>query len=607
MAQFLKQMKQLSTKLKSSTARQFDGGLNVVDSELNLSSKYARVQDNMYRGLDGSIQVRQGSKLLADVAAISDWPLINGTYFFGYIISVNVAGEVFATDSSGSTSRVWDSTIANARRFGLRTWSTTAFVSFEQFSGLLIISNGIDKPLQVTTSIVVDYLADPSTGSNLNTPIGAIMRKFNEQLVIASGALLNVSDYRTCQAWFGDAGATFAAVFDMSTSVTSGPTDIIGLSSFRNYLLVHFAECTVPVQFTRDTTNNVLNISDASDFGGVLAEYGAVSSRTVQNLGDESLACDIVGVQSISLQTYTNILSPDRPSRLVDPLIKAALADLDTTTLNNSVFAQWDRLASMYMLYVPDTIRENQRETRGFGFRYIDNLNINAWNTFSGQNWAWSARSSEGLIFFGRANDTAIFVKGDDQKLPLYADFIGDQETFSDGTTFTDQTGFTPVSDVDTSGVPIKFQWDLPWSDMKKRSIQKTIRYLLFDTQGSAQFTIKLFIDNKYIDKSDEGELFTDDTDFTDGTGFIRDSLSPALTPGLQADFVGGDYGGYGTESYGDIYGGGRNTSFARMIQFATKFNIFKLRFEGETMRPLSIIGISPIYMDGSIRRNSDV
>jgi hypothetical protein len=606
MPPFLQSMKKLSTKLKSSTARKFEGGLNVVDSELNLSSKFARIQDNMYRGLDGAVQVRQGCKLVVDVKDLSPWPLINGTYFFGYIISVNSAGEVFATAADGTTSRVWDAVIANARRFGLKTWSKTDFVSFEQFSGLLVISNGVDKPLSITSSIIVDYLADPSTGSNFNTPIGAIMRKFNQQLVIASGPLLNVSDWKTCQAWTGDAGATFAAVFDMSTSVTSGSTDIIGLSSFRNYLLVHFAECTVPVQFTRNLTTNVLDISDASDFGGVLAEYGAVSSRTIQNLGDESLACDIVGVQAIKLEQYTQILSPDRPSRLVDPLIKKSLTNLNTKTLNDSVFSMWDRLESMYMLFMPDTKRENQRETRGYGYTYVDNLNINAWNTFSGWNWAWSARSSEGLVFFGRANDTAIFVKGDEQKLPLYADFIGDQEVYSDGTTHTDQTGFTPVSDIDTSGVPIKFQWDLPWADMKKRSIQKTIRYLLLDTQGSATFTVKMFIDGKYIDKSDEGEEFTDNTVFTDDTGFIRDTLSPALTPALQMDLVGGDYGGYGAEAYGDIYGGGRNTSFARLFQFPTKFNIFKLRFEGETMRPLNIVGISPVYIDGSIRRNSD-
>lgn len=603
----LKSMKKLSQKLKSSTARKFSGGLNVVDSELNLSSKYAVVSDNIRIGLDGSMDVRQGTKLFADLRDISAWPLINGRYFYGYIVAVNEGGEVFTIDASGTASRVWDAEIAAARRFGLTTWSFTRFISFEQFSGILVIGNGIDKPLAVSDSIVVDYLADPSTGSNLNTPIGAIMCKFNKQLVIASGSLLNVSDNGTCQAWFGDAGATFAAVFDMATSVTSGDTTIIGLSPFRNYLLVHFAECTVPVQFNKNTTTNVLEISDASDFGGALAEYGAVSSRTIQNVGEKSLACDIVGVQSIGLQTFTQTLSPDRPSRLVDPLIQKALAPLDLATLNESVFSQWARLESMYMLFVPDTIRESQVTTRGFEFRYIENLDINAWSTVSGWNWAWSARSSEGLVFFGRANDTAIFVKGDEKKLPLYADFIGDQETFSDGTTFTDGTGWSPVSDVNSSGIPIRFQWDLPWSDMKKRSIQKTVRYLILDTQGSAEFTCSMFIDNKYLDKTDAGEPFLDGTLFDDDLGFVRDTLSPVLTPALQTNFVGSDYGGYGSEPYGDIYGGGRNTSFSRNFQFPTKFMMFKLRFTGETMRPLKFVGISPVYIDGSIRRNSDV
>jgi hypothetical protein len=603
-------MTRRTQKLTSVTARKFEGGLNVVDSELNLSSKYAVVLDNMYRGLEGSIMVRQGCKQYCDLTSISDGYQINGKYFAARNITVNSVGQVFSIDGSGAATRIWDSTIAAALRPGLVTWGPTDFVAFEEFAGSLTIHNGIDKPLIVNESLLVDYLADPATGSNLNVPIGRIVCKFAKHLVIAIGSELHVSDEDTSGVFVGDSGATYAAIFDLKTSVVSGPTDIVGLSPFRDWLLVHFQECTIPVQFNKITTpSDALVLAPTSDNGGTFNSYGSVSSRTAQDLGDMTLACDIVGVTSIAPATFTSKLSPDRPSRLVDPLIQDALSGLNNTTLLNSVFSQYDRLSSMYMLFIPHAMRENQTETHGFGYRYISKLGIEAWNTFSKWNWAWSSRSSEGLVFFGRANDNVIFVKGDEKKLPLYADFIGDQETWSDGTVFLDGTGLSPVSDVDTSGVPIRFVWELPWSDLKKRSIQKTIRYLLLDAQGTSAFTVKMFIDNKYIDRSDAGETFADGTLFDDDLGFIRNLLDNAevLTPALTMEMVASDYGGYGEEPYGDIYGGGRNTGFSRNILFPTKCNLFKLRFEGETMRPLKIVGITPVYIDGSIRRNSDV
>lgn len=595
-------------KLKGVTARQFSGGLNVVDSELNLSSKFARVQDNMYRGIDGSVEIRQGTKLYCDLAAISDGVQINGKYYAARNIVVNSVGQVFAIDGAGNATRIWDSEIAAALRPFLVTWGVTDYVAFEEFGGNLIVGNGYDKPLIVNPAMHVDYLADPATGSNINVPIGKIMCKFNKHLVIAVGSVLHVSDEDTSGVFVGDPGATYAGEFDMKTSVASGPTDIIGLSPFRDWLLVEFQECTVPIQFKKITTPaDALVISDTSDIGGTLNSYGAVSNRTVQDIGDNALACDIVGVTSVALGTITPKLSPDRPSLLVDPLIQKKLAALNTDTMADSVFSQYNRLESMYMLFIPDTVRESQVQTRGFGYRYIKKLNIQAWNTFSGWNWAWSSRSSEGLVFFGRAGDNAIFVMGNEKKLPLYADFIGEQETYSDGTVHTDGTGLSPVSDINTSGVPIRFAWDLPWSDLKKRELQKTAKYMIIDGEGSATFTLKMFIDNKYIDGADAGETFSDGLLFSDNTGFIRSDLDQALTPALSIDMVGGDYGGYGKEPYGDIYGGGRNTKFARSMPYPSKFNIFKLRFEGETMRPLKIVGITPVYTEGSIRRNSDV
>lgn len=53
--------------LKTTTIREFDGGWNVVDNDLNLSSRFAKVLRNMHRSLDGAIQVRWGTRLFAKV------------------------------------------------------------------------------------------------------------------------------------------------------------------------------------------------------------------------------------------------------------------------------------------------------------------------------------------------------------------------------------------------------------------------------------------------------------------------------------------------------------------------------------------------------------
>lgn len=52
--------------LSDTTIRDFGGGWNVSDSDLNLNSRYQPVSDNVIRGIDGSFSARQGMALFAD-------------------------------------------------------------------------------------------------------------------------------------------------------------------------------------------------------------------------------------------------------------------------------------------------------------------------------------------------------------------------------------------------------------------------------------------------------------------------------------------------------------------------------------------------------------
>lgn len=587
--------------LNEATSRKFDGGLNVADTQLNLTSKYAVVLDNLNVGLDGSLQLSQGCRLLVDIAEQSDYNILGTEFFLNYIIVMNENGEIFAVSGNGDVQTIWNSSIAAAKRAGLTTWGATDYVTFEEFGGALIIGNGKDKPLSIPTSLVVDYLADPATGSNINVPIGKIMTKFNLHLCIANGYLLNVSERNAAGTWQGDAGAQFVNQFDMRPYVIKGATDIIGLLPFKGYLLVMFKECIIPVQFVEDASATPkLSLNAASE--SVILNYGAVSPKVVQDIGESALSTDIVGVSSVSLSRFTKVLSPDRPSRLIDKLLQQQLFNLDDATLQKNAFSLFDRKTSTYQLFLPNADGSLQTTTVGYMYKYIERLDVEAWSLRKGWNWQCGTRSSGGHIFYARKNSTAIFERGDEELDSMSADFIGEQETFSDGTTFSDQTGWNPVADINDSGVPIKWAWELPWNDLKHRAFTKTLRYIILDTEGSGQIACKVFIDDLYL-RYDAGEEFSDDTTFTDGTGFTP-RAEPLYANVLEAAFVAKDHGGYGTEQYGtDLYGGGNNTGVRKLTLMPTKFNTFKLRFEGESIRPIKFVAITLLYQGGSIRR----
>lgn len=588
--------------IKETTSRDFSGGLNVADSELNLSSKFARVLDNLIVGLDGSLEVRQGTELFADISEVSSYNIENIWFFFRYLISVNTRGEIFATTGAGVTTAIWTPAIAAAKRPGLTIWPTAGFVTFAEFGGELIIANGIDKPLHVTTLLNVDYLADLGSGSNINVPVGNVMAAYANHLFIVSDSyMLNISERNAAGTWLGDFGAIYVNQFDLRPYVSVGDTEVIGMFVFKGFLLINFREVIVPITITEDATATPkLNIAVSGD--SVINNYGAISSRVGQDVGDLSLTCDIAGVSAMNLNNFTRILAPDRPSRLIDPQLQKDINELDSESLKEGAFSLFDRKLSSYMLFLPNDTHTLQTTNNAYFYRYVDRMDIKAWSKLKGWNWSAAARSAEGRVFFALFQSTKIFLLGDSKINPLYRDFMGDQETFSDGTYFTDGTGFGPVSNFETSGLPIEFVWELPWSDLKHRGLAKTLRYVIFDTEGDQEFLMRVFIDDMYTG-AQVGEPFSDGTLFTDGTGWIPYVTLP-FTPALELDFIAKDAGAYGIQAYGNSpYGGGNNTAVRKLTLSPTKFNTVKLRMSGRARGPLKFVAITLLFQQGTIRR----
>lgn len=587
--------------LRENTARTFNGGLDVADSELNLTSKYARELKNMLVGIDGSNEVRQGCRLFADISSDSDFNILNYQYFAGQIIVMDENMDIYGVDSAGVITPLWTQSIRAAAHKS--AWTPSTYIVFDEIKGNLIISDGVNKPLNITPAFAVDYLADLATGSNINVPVSNITAKFMKHFVYAEDSIIKVSERDAAGTWFGDAGAVFVGEFDLASYCVTGDPDVIAMVPFKNYLMVYFKECIVPVQFVEvaatgtDPARLDINVSPQD----IIANYGTTSPRSIQDIGDRVLALDIVGVSNVDISKFTRALSPDRPSRLIDKLLQLATGHCDQSTLHDDVFSIFDRRLAMYMLFIPHGRVVNNGHVHGFGYRYIEPLKIAAWCTYDGWRWKCGTRSSEGRVFFSRYNDTQIFVLGDETSDPIYADYVGEQETFSDGTTYTDQTGNGPVAHATLSGVPIRFAWELPRTDLGHRGVTKTLRYVTLDVDGDQTFTMNVFVDNFYAE-ANSGETFTDDTLFTDDTGFIADE--PTRTPALTSERIGRDAMGYGLQLYGNSpYGGGNNTGIELNTLMPTKFKTMKMRFEGETMGPLKFTAITLHYQVGNVYR----
>src|SRR5580765_485284 len=91
-------------QLQFSTVRSYEGGLNVADTDLNMSPSFAKVLDNMERGTDGTLSVRPGTKFFHKSANTSD--IINIYYFNAFVITAHANGKLYKIDGAGTASEL---------------------------------------------------------------------------------------------------------------------------------------------------------------------------------------------------------------------------------------------------------------------------------------------------------------------------------------------------------------------------------------------------------------------------------------------------------------------------------------------------------------------
>ena len=585
-----------SERLLDVTIRDFSGGWNVVDNDLNMKTKFAKLLQNLQLGEDGSVEVRQGTRRFASLEGLTTGA-VNCFYYNGHIVVVGEDGVVIKIDARGDPDILFDSSFAANLPGSPSGWSPTSFASFAEFNGQLIICNGVNKPLIVDQSMTCTFLNDPAIGTNAFTPIGKYVIAHDRYLVIAGNVdnpdRLFISSTDTSGVFVGDAGPNDAVNIDLGSRIPQGSSRIKGLGRFRDKIMIAFENAILV-----GTLGTFADDVHIPTFDDVIEEHGAISHRVLSTIGEDMLFCDHVGVSSTNKALFTGSVRSERLSQLIDPEIQKDISRFSSTEeLEKRTYAIYNSLQQSYMLFIPnagDTIQTT--ETRCFVYRRIRALKIDAWFEFNNWNWTSSCISQLKRVFFTKG--TEVFILGQEQD-PIYKDREGSEEMFDDSTAFTDYTGWHPVESAADSGVSIPFTWELPWSDNKQRFLTKASRYINLDTDGNERFNVQMFVDNLYEDRSDLGETFIDTTVFDDELGWDVEVLDPTLS----MTFVGGDGPGYGSDEYGQFMGGGRPTRHEGLYAWTTKYKLFKLRLSGDAKGPLKFISITLAYQPGSIRR----
>ena len=545
---------QPQSNLQVSTVRSFEGGLNVTDTDLNMSPKFAKTLDNFERGTDGSQSLRPGTKLLTDnIADTSD--IVNHTYFAGLIWSVQTSGNITTTDGGHCGAVV----VKYAWPAGV------TYVDFTVFNSNLIIVNGKDKPLIVAgrpsdpNYLIVQFLVDLASLSNVNTPIGKYVIAHGRYTIIAGVATdpssIFVSMQDTSGTWFGDPSPmmqsclTWAHVCRWVMRQSQAWWHIVTSSSSPSSAVycLSTSEC---IQGRLLSIHQQTMVSLKS-----MAVLLTAPSYQLGTIPFSTITWASTRLQRINL---FNTLRPQRLSQLIDPLITGLIQGLTNAQIQQYVFAVYDLRHFRYMIFIPVFDGGVIQETICFSYTNIPTLKIQAWARLRGWIWQSACRTALQNIVFSRGNKLYAY---DYDNPTIGADRLNDPDVNAG------------------SGEPISFEWEFPWADFKHRMDIKYIKYISFDTEGQAPFTCEAYVDNLIEQR---------------GTRM----------PMLSMEFVGGDLGGYGDSPYGDApYGGGRRTIDERTFGYNTKFKLLKLRLIGATKHKLRIVSVSLAYLHGAIRR----
>lgn len=583
----------------SATLTDFSAGLNLVDSDASLKTNSSKVLINMHRDADGGMSLRWGTKFSFDVSSVVSGNVIEILDFAGSFVCFTDTGEVAAYNITDGPSAIWNDAKANDLVGHPDGWSTgLVSIDYTDFKNQLIVLNGVDKPILIKSDLTVNYLQDIPTGSNVNTPVGRYCTTVNNYVVIAGVVSDKSSIYISAKGasgtWPGDTAPNDAVSINVATYAPQSDSDILGISSFRNFLLVHFEGLTVPIQLgTYDSDGN--HNPTVTD---VIPDYGIISHRMFITLATEIIFADARGVYSAKRNLFGNALEASFLSQKITPLFTTDTVAATNFQSKYKSFAVYNKLEQRIMFFI-----RSGNDFTGYVFSFIDGLQRPAWSVITGFDFDCGCTTKENRVFFAKGSKVYQYgnnvFEGEAYDGDLIADSSGEWTTGIAYTKNQRVTYGTAVykclvahtssgsfsDDLDAGkwvlfvGNEIDFDWELPWSDFSSRTNKKKLTHIMFDTERSGKFTCEIYVDDIYKNKQ---------------TG--------AYDPALSMEFVGAASGGFGsTPSQG--FGGGRRTSDERLWGNPVDFKKAKLRLFGSTLGGLKIDTISLLYIKGKFQR----
>ncbi len=540
-------------KLATAIARNFKGGLNTYDPPLNLNSQYIIEGKNVYPDTNGTLRVRFGTTQFSDLAAIAS-DVVAMEYYINVLVCVFRNGKVATVNSAGVATIRWNAGWTNP----------TNFASFAQFGGNLIICNGVDKPLIMNSALVCNYLVDPGSLTNVNTPRAKYCVTHNNYLILAvtptESTKLYISAKGTSGTFAGDPPPNDAVTFDTSTYLTRGVAEITGLGSFRDKLIVTYGENIIPITLgAYNGTAHVPNVDDIVD------TYGAISHRCIVPMGDDILFLDKVGIASVTRALISAAMSPTRESLLVGRDMQKAMTKFTAAQLSDNLFAINDRIASQVLFFIPkDTTVTSTTDNDVYVFCIDKTQRFRAMALFSEMPYRCGARSSDGRIFLAAGTKVWYYRN---QYEPVYVDNgVPGQQPWSDNTNWDDGTGWTGSGASATyTGTPIAFTIGTPWSDHKEPERQKDSRYLHVLMEGEGIVNVEMYTDR-----------------------FAPVQLSMQFT---QTEFPAANSAVL------------RPLNNDQLYAWNAKYTRARLRLHGTTVAALSLISVGVLYLQGGYRR----
>jgi len=605
------------SKLQDVTVRNLGGGWNAVASDIAMDPRYAKSLINMHRSAGNGQRIRFGNKWFADLSStITGADIIDMEYFISRLIAVSDTGQIGTISDVGAKTKIWDNTIAALLPGAPAGWSVgQTSMDFVPFKNQLVIHNGIDKPITISSTFAVTYLQDLATGSNVNVPIGRYGCVVSDYHCIAGlpgfPTTIYISSKGTAGVFPGDAAPNDSISVDVGAYAPEGASEIRGIAGFRKYLIVFFRAQSLIIELGTYNDTGV----HTPVFPDTLPQFGLLGHRCIVKIVNDLHFAGLGGLSSAKRNLVSGLLDSKHLSDIVSPEYKKTIGNLTDNQGLIDCFMVYDSLAYETQLHTPSG--------RVFVFTNNEELHMTGWAEFSDIGWRCACVSFLGRVFgcvgmrvyqqgnevFAGENYQAdrLLDRDDNWQAAPHVYNIGDMafdtvtlQSFvclvphvAGAVSFLDDRTQFSARWEEYLGEPISFVYEFPWLDSKSPMQSKALRFVTVATKGTAEFTLEIYVNN-FFNKQVEATPAVIDL----GSG---DVITPAtyelVSPAISTLLIGNDALGFGFDA--GPFGGGRRSNDPRLQKYPLKFKTIKPRLIGSTREPLEFNSISFLYAKG--------